>query len=171
MLDIWLNCRVVLTICNKRTIVYELVWKKIGTKTHEGTAILHPRSNRIKARSPSCRATVMQQRMTSYPLVALRFLIYHPQRTMWRLNQERGPHTIPAVLSVACIAKYGDNLAESNDSQCRPLKMCLLCIGAWHRHYRSCILPLGLLPPRTCLHPLLSGDLKLCYPPRWASTS
>ena len=60
-------------------------------KMHEGAAILHPRSNRIKARSPSCRATVTQQRTTSYHLVALRFLICHPQRTTWRAESRKSP--------------------------------------------------------------------------------
>ena len=93
-------------------------------KIHEGAAILHPWSNRIKARSLSCRATVMRQRTTSYPLVAFRFMICHPQRTTWRLNRERGPCAIPAVLSVACIAEYEEKSAKSDNSQSRPSKMC-----------------------------------------------
>ena len=93
-------------------------------KTYERATILHPRSNRIKARSPSCRATVMQQWTMSYPLVALHFLICHPQRTTWRLNQERRPYVVPAIPSVARIAEYGENSAESNNSRSSPPKMC-----------------------------------------------
>ena len=53
--------RVVMTICSKRTIACRLVWKRIGAKRHEGIDILHPRSNKIKVRSPSYPTTVMQQ--------------------------------------------------------------------------------------------------------------
>ena len=69
--DGWLHCRIVLTVYSKRMIVCGLVWKRIWVKTHEGSTIMHPRSNRIKASNLSYRATVMQQRTTSYPPVAL----------------------------------------------------------------------------------------------------
>ena len=140
-------------------------------KLHEGAAILHPRSNRIKARSPSFRAIVMQQWTMSYPLVALRFLICHPQRTTWRLNQERGPHAVPTVPLVACITEYEEKSTESEDSRSRPLKIFPRGTWALHHHFRSCILPSGLHLHRTCLHIPLSGELKTCYPPCWASTS
>ena len=124
-----MNCRTMLTICSKRTIACGLVWKRIGVKMHEGAAILHLQSNRIEARSPSCQATVMQQRIMSYPMVALHYLIFHPQRTTWRLNQERGPHAVPVVPSVACIAEYEEKLVESNGSRSRPPKMCPVALG------------------------------------------
>ena len=110
------------TIYSKRTIACGFVWKMIGVEIHEGAAILHPRSNKIKARSPSHRAIVMQQRMTSYPLVALCFMICHPQRTTWRLNQERGPCVVPAVPSVACIAEYEEKSVESETVGAGPRK-------------------------------------------------
>ena len=137
-----------------------LVWKRIEVKMHEGAAILHPRLNRIEARSPSYQATAMQQRTMSYPLVALCYLIFHPQRTSWRLNKKRGPCTVPAISSVACITEYEEKSVERDDSWSRPPKMCPRGIGAQHHHFRSCILPSGLHPPRTCLHLPLSGDLK-----------
>ena len=169
--DRWLNCRVVLTIYNKRTITCGLVWKRIGVKTHEGAATLHHRLRKIKARSLSGQTTVTQQWTTSYPLVALRFLICYPERTTWRLNQERGPCVVPAVQLVACLAEYKDKSAERGDSRSKPLKIRPRGTGAKHHHFYSCILPSGLHQSRTCFHPQLSGDLKTCYPPRWANTS
>ena len=120
----WLNYRTVLIIYSKRTITCRLVWKRIGVKMHQGAAILHLRLNRIEARSPSCQATVMLQQTMSYPLVALRYLIFQPQRITWRLNQQRGPCTVPTVLSVAWIAEYEEKSVESDDNQSRPPKMC-----------------------------------------------
>ena len=120
--DRWLNCGIVLTICSKRTIACRLVWKRIGVKLHERAAILHPWSNRIEIRSPSCQVTMMQQRTMSYPPVALCYLIFHPQRTTWRLNQERGPRAVSVVPSVPCIAKYKEKSVESDDSRSRPPK-------------------------------------------------
>ena len=122
--DIWLNYGTVLTTCIKRTITYGLVWNRIEVKMHEGAAIPHLRSNKIEASNPSCQAIVMSKRTMSYPLVALRYLIFHPQRTTWRLNQERGPWAIPIVPSVACIAEHEEKSVESNNSRSRPLKMC-----------------------------------------------
>ena len=51
--DRWLNCRAMLTICIKKITTYGLVWKENGLKMHEGAATLHPRLNKIKARSLS----------------------------------------------------------------------------------------------------------------------
>ena len=59
--------------------------------THERVVILYPWSNRIRARSSSCRAIVTQRWTTSYLLVALYFLISRPQRSTWRLSQEKAP--------------------------------------------------------------------------------
>ena len=129
-------------------------------KMHEGAAILHLRSKKIKAMSPSCQATTMQQWTMSYLLVALRYPICHHQKTTWRLNQERGPRVVPVVLSVACIAEYKERSVESDDSLSRPPKICPHGTGAQHHHFRSCILPSGLHLPRTCLHIPLSRDLK-----------
>ena len=47
-----------------------------------------------------------------------------PQRSMWRLSQEKGPHAVPIVPSVACIAEHEEKLAESHESRSRPLKTC-----------------------------------------------
>ena len=49
--DRWLNCRVVLTICSKRTIACGLVWKRIEVKTHKGATTLHPWLNK-KGKEP-----------------------------------------------------------------------------------------------------------------------
>ena len=53
-----------------------------------------------------------------------------PQRTMWRLNRERGPRAVPIVLSVACISEYEEKSAKSDDSRSMPPKMCPLGTGA-----------------------------------------
>ena len=119
--DRWLNCGTVLTICHNKTITCRLVWKRIGVKMHKQETIVHLQSNKIEARSPSYQATVLQQRTMSYPLVALRYLISRPQRTTWRLNQQRGPCAVPLV---ACIIEYEEKLAGSDRSQSRRLKIC-----------------------------------------------
>ena len=123
MPDRWLNCRAMLTICNKKTIACSLVWKEIGLKMHEGAATLHPQLYKIKARSLSGQTTTTQQRTMSYLLVALRFQICHPQRTTGRPNQERGPHAVQADPSVAYLDEYEDNSAERGNNRSKPLKI------------------------------------------------
>ena len=86
-------------------------------------------------------------------------------------ESRKRPPCRSSLSSVACIAEYEEKSVESDDSRSRPPKMCPRGTGAWNHHFRSCILPLGLYPPCTCLHLPLSRGLKTCYPPRWAITS
>ena len=52
-LNRWLNYRAMLTVCSKKMIACGLIWKENILKRNEGAATLHPRANKIKARSLS----------------------------------------------------------------------------------------------------------------------
>ena len=81
-----------------------------------------------------------------------------PQRTMWRPNQGRGPHTVPTDPSAGCLAEYEENSAERGNNRSTPIKIYTRGRGVQHRHFRMGIPPLELHQPRICLHPLLFGD-------------
>ena len=107
---------------------------------HERAAILHLRLNEIKARRSTFQATVMQQRTLSYPLVALCYLIFHPQRTTWRLNQERGPRVV-SCRSPICWTEMGESfiigpdlIRDTSEKACLILQR-LLTAQSWQKRY------------------------------------
>ena len=149
--DRWLNCETVLTICSKRVIACELVWKRIRVKTHERATILHLRSYRIEARSPSYQAIVMQQWTMSYPLVALHYLIFHPQRTTWRLNQDESTKR-PPRRSSRSISDMHRRVLRGFNRERRRLQQAPENVPTWHK---------GVAPSLPFMYPTFGATLAL----------
>ena len=87
-----------------------------------------------------------------------------PKNNMEAESRKR-PSCRSNLPSVACIAEYEEKLVESDDNRSKPPKMCPRGTMAWHHHFRSCILPLGLYPPRTCLSTTVRGPKDMLSSP------